>query len=547
MLYHFLQKDSGIVRGRLLFMLLVSGASTGILVSVMNAAVMQLAAEHTDLRLLLLYALVFMLYVYSQKYSLEYSIYRMESALYALRMRIVTKLANSPLSRQEDLAEKGMNNYLSSEVDLTGQLLPWISYSAQAMSILLFCLIYLAWISVAGFLVLLFMLVSAVLWHLFVEVQSHHELRSLYQEERHFSSIMRGLTVHAFKIRLNHLARDDLLQRCDGVAQKSKKIRLSIDQQVIRSVMSTRIAIFLLLAVFIFVLPLLNESDAETILKISIAAFFVVTASAQLVYGIPYLLRLNLALSNIYQLEQQLAPMAVTPEDLVRGEGALTIGSFSSPGHAVQHLQVEGVRFSYPQGRYNNEPFSLALPNLNVHGGELVMVHGPSGSGKTTFLKVLSALYHPVAGSIKVDDQPIFGPGEDSYRELFALVTADTHPGHRLYCDMHPDNMLVYEWLKKVGLDADVYYQNEWFFYDQLPASKKYRLAMIIAFLEDKSIILLDDLDAFQDSGFLGHFYTTIVPELTRRGKILFVSTRNKDSLNYANQVISLAQSNESI
>jgi putative pyoverdin transport system ATP-binding/permease protein len=530
MLYHFLRQDAKVVRGRMLFMLLASGAATGIMVSVINTAVVQLSDAQVDLRLLLLYTLVFMLYVYSQKYSLEYSIYRMEDAIYSLRMRIVDKLIAIPLRQQEIIAAENWDDYLSSEVDLTAQLLPWVSYFAQSMSILLFCLLYLAWVSVAGFLILFLALVSAVLWHLFVEVQTYDELDLLHKEERSFSAILRRFSIQAGRIRLNPKVKENMQKQGDKIASKSRDIRLAIDKQVISSVMSTRMAIFILLAIFIFALPALNASDAETVFKISIAAFFVVTASAQLVYGLPYLLRLNLALQNIYQLEKRLD--ASTWNKAILSDST---GSFTKP---IEQLQFQGIYFNYPPGKYVDKPFSLPTLDLEVRAGEVVILQGGNSAGKTTATKLLAGLYLPASGTIKVNGQPVTAHENEHYRELFALVSAD-QVCDRLYHPL-PDKNLVNTWLSRVNLEQNLYYRDGFFYHDRLSISQQQRLAMVIAILEDKAIYVFDDLDSFQDQEFLTKFYTDVIPELKANGKILFITTRNNNFLDYANQVVGL-------
>ena len=51
--------------------------------------------------------------------------------------------------------------------------------------------------------------------------------------------------------------------------------------------------------------------------------------------------------------------------------------------------------------------------NLRVERGEFVCVVGASGSGKSTLLSLIAGLSPLTAGQVRLDDQPVSGPGPD--------------------------------------------------------------------------------------------------------------------------------------
>jgi NitT/TauT family transport system ATP-binding protein len=51
--------------------------------------------------------------------------------------------------------------------------------------------------------------------------------------------------------------------------------------------------------------------------------------------------------------------------------------------------------------------------SLEVEAGEFLVIVGPSGCGKTTVLNMLAGLERPTSGSIKLNGQPVNGPGAD--------------------------------------------------------------------------------------------------------------------------------------
>ena len=69
-------------------------------------------------------------------------------------------------------------------------------------------------------------------------------------------------------------------------------------------------------------------------------------------------------------------------------------------------IEIEQLKFRYPRS-----DFQLQIENLKVEPSQKVAVVGPSGSGKTTLLNLIAGIVTPDAGTIRVADQIIAGPG----------------------------------------------------------------------------------------------------------------------------------------
>ena len=84
-------------------------------------------------------------------------------------------------------------------------------------------------------------------------------------------------------------------------------------------------------------------------------------------------------------------------------------------------VSFEHVRFSYGQ----EDLPTLEDIDLHVEPGELVAIVGPSGAGKTTLMALLSRLYDPSAGTVRIDGRDLRRLQQQSVRRHIGVVLQD--------------------------------------------------------------------------------------------------------------------------
>jgi putative ATP-binding cassette transporter len=132
-----------------------------------------------------------------------------------------------------------------------------------------------------------------------------------------------------------------------------------------------------------------------------------------------------------------------------------------------------------------------------------------------------------MAGRICVDGRPVDEHSEQSYRNLFAVVFSDCHLFRRLYGLGDPDPTFVDRWLGLLEMQEKTAISGDAFTTVDLSTGQRKRIALLVALLEDRPIIVLDEWAADQDPHFRRKFYRELLVELKRLGKTVIAITHD--------------------
>jgi putative ATP-binding cassette transporter len=187
---------------------------------------------------------------------------------------------------------------------------------------------------------------------------------------------------------------------------------------------------------------------------------------------------------------------------------------------------MRDVRFSHKH-RWSDAVFSVGPANFKLDVGDLVFITGGNGSGKSTFLKVLAGLYQPDSGEIYLDGVRVTGEFRSIYRSLIAAVFSDYHLFERLYGLEDPDPVEIDRLLEEFQLTHKIQIVENRFSTLELSAGQRKRVALLVAILEKRPLMILDEWTADQDPGFRQRFYKDLVPMIKLTGTTLVAVTHD--------------------
>lgn len=208
-------------------------------------------------------------------------------------------------------------------------------------------------------------------------------------------------------------------------------------------------------------------------------------------------------------------------------------------------LEFEDVCFKYnqilPSENTDHDFFSVGPINTTLEKGSIVFIIGGNGSGKSSMSKLVSGLFMPISGRLKLDNLPVDASNVISYRNMVSAIYTDYYLFERLMGDSVAEEE-INRYLKMLKLDKKVTVKDGYFSTLSLSDGQKKRLALLVAFLEDKQIYLFDEWAADQDPIFKDVFYRSILPELKAREKLVVVISHDDRYFDAADQVLTLEE-----
>jgi putative pyoverdin transport system ATP-binding/permease protein len=277
----------------------------------------------------------------------------------------------------------------------------------------------------------------------------------------------------------------------------------------------------------VYGLPQVGKFSAEVLSGYVITMSYLIRPIANILVILPSLSQAGVALRKIDTLGLSLASRA---EPVAR----------TKIQHEFKRIEIHQATYSY-QIPGAETTFTLGPIDLTLQPGELVFIVGGNGSGKSTLAKLLTGLYVPEEGEIRLDGNLIDDRNRELYRQLFSTVFADFYLFERFIgLRLEDIDIQAKIYLEQLQLTHKVSVQNGKLSTTALSQGQRKRLALLTAYLEDRPVYLFDEWAADQDPFFREIFYQQLLPELKQRGKSILVISHDDRYFHLADRVLKL-------
>jgi putative ATP-binding cassette transporter len=457
-------------------------------------------------------------------------IYLAQNAILRLRLGLSRKILATSLRHLEELSAHRLTAALVDDVTSISIALTNIPLLCINVVVILGCLIYLGWLAWTILLAVIYVLIFGIITYQIASMKGIHHLKLAREQWDRLVDHFRALVEGTKELKLHRRRRETFLSKLlKDTATTLRRHNIAGMSLYVVAGSWGNLLFFVLVGLLIFALPDLRDFNRQTLTGYVLVLLYMMAPLSVTLNVLPNLARANVALKKLETLGLTLA-----------AHGTDDLPAQSKLNHLWERLELSGVTHSYHREREDSS-FVLGPIDLSFRPGELIFLIGGNGSGKTTLAKLLTGLYIPETGEIRLNGQLITEENRESYRQHFSAIFTDFYLFESLLGLDHPElDQLAQKYLAQLQLDHKVQVVDGNLSTTALSQGQRKRLALLAACLEDRPFYIFDEWAADQDPHFKEIFYEHLLPELKSKGKTALVLSHDERYYHIADRIIKL-------
>lgn len=442
-----------------------------------------------------------------------------------LRRFISARVLGSDYRRLEEIGAPKVQSALSEHsANVAGFFVSFPAILVNAI-VVAGCLVYMALLSWQVFLASAVVIgLGSVGYHV-AHLRAIRHLDAASMEQDHLFGHFRSLVDGAKELRLNAAKRTAFAHDVLGASIETVRRRRAFGMSVfVVSAAWGNFLIYAFIGLVLFVLVGEVPDRARIMTGFALVFVYMVAPLEILLMSLPRANLARVSAARIDEIAQQLAC----------SEAAVT----KPPVRGFDHIVLKGVCHRYWHEGVD-DIFTLGPVDLTFRPGQVTYLVGGNGSGKTSLAKLLVGLYRPEEGQVLLDGEVVDDSGRDRYRQTFSAIFSDFHLFDRLLdldsADLDERGNAL---LARLHLQHKVQVRDGAFTTRSLSLGQRKRLALVVAYLEDRPFLVFDEWAADQDPVFKDVFYRELLPDLKARGKAVLAITHDDRYFPLADRLI---------
>ena len=456
------------------------------------------------------FVLLLSVFLLSTHFAMKLGVILSSEMMHDLRINLARRIASTDFVVIENYDKGEIFAHFAVDVNQLVKTALSLINALQALVVLIFCLLYIAWLSEIGVFFILSSLALGISAYFYQYKKAREKQKSARTHEGRYIDAINKFLIGFIDLKLNSKKMSTALNKKAALSNRARIEYAGSELDFHKSFIVSKFLIFVVLSFSIMVPSHWVTSESSIHFQILTAMLFSIKPTEEIIDTTISLMRGSVALEKINTIDDVLLPFQRENENHKK---------FPRPEHSIS-LQNLVLEFSKNRENIN---FQLGPLNLWFKRGDIIFIVGGNGSGKTSLLKLISGLYQPSSGNIMVDTKKITDNNRQIYCENFSGLFSEFYLFDKLY-DYEDLNLNDYRlWLQKFQLQGKVREDSGLIDPRNFSKGQIKRLALVFLLLEGRDIIAFDEFSADQDPQFCKYFYDELLYYLKLFGKTVFV------------------------
>jgi len=389
---------------------------------------------------------------------------------------------------------------------------------------------YLLWVSPRSCITVVSMMVALLVFYLYRNKSIAKDMNELRDLQDTYYSFLGDLLSGFKQLKVLHRRNDNLFNNYILYNRsKAKDLSIGTTKKYVVNEMTGIYSWYVILGVVIFLLPAFFHTTVAQMAAFITAVLLMVSPVWQVIGLYQFFTELRIALERVGKIYSTLTDGSIPVQDRIN----------SLP--AFKSLRFEDVVYSYDSSA--SPGFELHLKEFSISREEVIFITGGNGSGKSTIINLLTGLYRPTSGKVFINDREVSWTEYCEFSNNMAIVFTNQHLFQENYDghDLSDGNVPLAFWKKLLNLEGVFKVDKENGRIDtNLSKGQQKRLALLMAMLEEKPILVLDEWAAEQDPHNRSSFYLEWLEIIRKKGKAIIAVSHDDDYFNVADRLLKL-------
>lgn len=508
---------------------LVSGIGNGLIIYIINTTVQ--SGVQYEMNQLLFFLFSIILYIWGTRVVRVKLIKLTNDAVYEKRTQLINFISDTSYQKFERADKGHIHAVLNNDTEVVSRFANLFVSFITSLVTLIFCFVYLGIINLVGLGLSVAVIALAAGMYFYVGSQASAFWEKNRDIQNRFYQLINDLISGFKELSMNHRKklefREDMIGSCDD----SRRARIKGEMKFTNVTIFGELIFVFVIGAVVFVFPLLFSDITKENLLSYVFVFLYMTGPVNIILStIPEVIQFNVSWKRIHStLAERKLEVAVSEDEPFISNTDLR----DKPSVCIELQDI-----TYTHTGENDQSFLVGPINCTMSSGEIVFITGGNGSGKSTLAKLITGLYRPESGVILVngEDMP-----DNRLSQHYGAIFSDYYLFDKLYgVDYNESRQEIERYLGLLQLKDKVTISEQGLSTVNLSTGQRKRLALLISYLEDRSVFLFDEWAADQDPEFRSLFYTQLLPELKEKGKCIIAITHDDHYFDVADKLIKM-------